>query len=124
MSGLTKKQHDLLCFIESYIDEHGYSPSYEEMMDGLDHKSKSTIHRLITCLEQRGYVRRIPQAHRGIEVLRSATPIMPNTKSAALAVENSVLKDENKRLRDRVAELERRLGIRGDFGFPILRGQA
>ena len=67
---LTRKQHDLLVFINDRIQEVGISPSFDEMKEALDLKSKSGIHRLITALEERGFIRRLPHRARALEVLR------------------------------------------------------
>jgi repressor LexA len=67
---LTKKQHELLCFIHDRLAESGVSPSFEEMKDALDLKSKSGVHRLISALEERGFIRRLPNRARALEVLR------------------------------------------------------
>ncbi|MFC7050585.1 transcriptional repressor LexA [Emcibacter nanhaiensis] len=67
---LTKKQRDLLIFINDRIQENGVSPSFDEMKDALELKSKSGIHRLISALEERGFIRRLPHRARALEVLR------------------------------------------------------
>ncbi len=67
---LTKKQYDLLMFIHERMSSTGVPPSFEEMKDALDLKSKSGIHRLITALEERGFIRRLPNRARALEVLR------------------------------------------------------
>ncbi|NOX95922.1 MAG: transcriptional repressor LexA [Alphaproteobacteria bacterium] len=67
---LTKKQHELLSFISERIADTGISPSFDEMKDALDLRSKSGIHRLITALEERGFIRRLPNRARALEVLR------------------------------------------------------
>lgn len=67
---LTKKQHELLAFIHKSVTETGVSPSFDEMKDALDLKSKSGVHRLITALEERGFIRRLPNRARALEVLR------------------------------------------------------
>ena len=67
---LTRKQLDLLRFIDERMREDGVPPSFDEMKDALDLKSKSGIHRLITALEERGFLRRLPNRARAIEVLR------------------------------------------------------
>lgn len=67
---LTKKQYDLLMFINSRLGETGVPPSFEEMKDALSLKSKSGIHRLITALEERGFIRRLPNRARALEVVR------------------------------------------------------
>lgn len=67
---LTKKQYELLMFIEKRLRSTGISPSFDEMKDALDLKSKSGIHRLITGLEERGFIRRLPHRARALEILR------------------------------------------------------
>ncbi|GJD54402.1 transcriptional repressor LexA [Methylobacterium dankookense] len=67
---LTRKQLDLLRFIQQRLRESGVPPSFDEMKDALDLKSKSGIHRLITALEERGFLRRLPNRARAIEVIR------------------------------------------------------
>ncbi len=67
---LTKKQRDLLIYINDYIQKTGLSPSFEEMKDGLDLKSKSGIHRLINALVERGFLERLPNKARALEVVK------------------------------------------------------
>src|ERR1700752_3184937 len=67
---LTRKQHELLMFIHERIKETGVSPSFDEMKDALDLASKSGIHRLITALEERGFLRRLPHRARALEVIK------------------------------------------------------
>jgi repressor LexA len=67
---LTKKQHELLLYINQHLRENGVSPSFDEMKDALDLKSKSGIHRLITGLVERGFIHRLPHRARALEVLR------------------------------------------------------
>ena len=67
---LTRKQHELLSFIHQHLNRHGVSPSFDEMKDALGLKSKSGIHRLITGLEERGFIRRLAHRARAVEVLR------------------------------------------------------
>ena len=67
---LTRKQHELLMFIHDRIKETGVSPSFDEMKDALDLASKSGIHRLITALEERGFLRRLAHRARALEVVR------------------------------------------------------
>ena len=76
---LTRKQQELLRFIEARLDADGVSPSFEEMKAALDLKSKSGIHRLITALEERGFIRRLPHRARALEVVKRAdlAPIRP-----------------------------------------------
>lgn len=67
---LTAKQHELLLFIQRKLEDSGISPSFEEMKEALDLKSKSGVHRLISALEERGFIRRLPNRARALEVLR------------------------------------------------------
>jgi repressor LexA len=67
---LTRKQLELLRFIHERLTETGVPPSFDEMKDGLDLRSKSGIHRLITALEERGFIRRLPNRARAIEVIK------------------------------------------------------
>ena len=68
---LTAKQHELLHFIQQRLDASGISPSFEEMKEALGLKSKSGIHRLISALEERGFLRRLPNRARALEVLKT-----------------------------------------------------
>ena len=67
---LTAKQHELLHFIQQKLDDSGISPSFEEMKEALGLKSKSGIHRLISALEERGFLRRLPNRARALEVIK------------------------------------------------------
>lgn len=67
---LTQKQHDLLIFIDKHLKKNSISPSYDEMKDALGLASKSGIHRLITALEERGFIGRLPHRARALEILR------------------------------------------------------
>lgn len=68
---LTRKQHELICFIEDRLAETGISPSFEEMKEALGLKSKSGVHRLISALEERGFLKRLPNRARALEVVRN-----------------------------------------------------
>ncbi|SDA14612.1 transcriptional repressor LexA [Sphingomonas sp. NFR15] len=81
---LTRKQHELICFINDRLEETGVSPSFEEMKDALDLKSKSGVHRLISALEERQFIRRLPNRARALEVLRMPERVAA-TKKAAVA---------------------------------------
>src|SRR5688572_9117655 len=72
---LTRKQHELIRFIQTRLEETGVSPSFEEMKEALDLKSKSGVHRLISALEERGFIRRLPNRARALEVLRQPDDI-------------------------------------------------
>jgi repressor LexA len=80
---LTAKQHELLHFIQQKLDASGISPSFEEMKEALGLKSKSGIHRLISALEERGFLRRLPNRARALEVIKvpeAATPAVRNDR--------------------------------------------
>jgi repressor LexA len=77
---LTRKQHELLIYIDKHLRETGFSPSFEEMKEALRLKSKSGIHRLITALEERGFLRRRAHRARALEVIR-----LPENLAAARA---------------------------------------
>lgn len=72
---LTRKQNELLRFIHERLREQGIPPSFDEMKEALDLKSKSGIHRLITALEERGFIKRLANRARAIEVLRLPEPL-------------------------------------------------
>jgi repressor LexA len=78
---LTRKQAELLQFINERLKESGVPPSFDEMKDALDLRSKSGIHRLIKALEERGFIKRLPNRARAIEVLR-----LPDSLTPAAAV--------------------------------------
>jgi repressor LexA len=102
---LTRKQHELLVYINDYLAKSGVSPSFDEMKDALDLKSKSGIHRLITGLEERGFLRRLPHRARALEVLR-----MPET--AAVGV-NAREPARNKKFAPNVIPGDFRKGLAG-----------
>ena len=77
---LTAKQHELLCFIHDRLAKSGVSPSFDEMREALDLKSKSGVHRLISALEERQFIRRLPNRARALEVVK-----MPESGSSAMA---------------------------------------
>ena len=81
---LTAKQRELLLFIDGRLKQGGISPSFDEMREALELKSKSGVHRLISALEERGFIRRLPNRARALEVVKlpdmpvaSVTPIRP-----------------------------------------------
>ncbi len=93
---LTRKQYELLIFIHDRLRETGVPPSFEEMKDALDLKSKSGIHRLITSLEERGFIRRLPHRARALEVVKlpesmtGALPVQPKRGFAPNVIEGSL----------------------------------
>ena len=84
---LTRKQHELIRFIQDRLEATGISPSFEEMKEALDLKSKSGVHRLISALEERGFIRRLPNRARALEVLKQPEDV--TTKAATRAAANS-----------------------------------
>lgn len=78
---LTRKQHELLMFINERLKETGIPPSFDEMKDALDLRSKSGIHRLITALEERGFLRRLPNRARALEILKLPESVAPGLAS-------------------------------------------
>ena len=80
---LTRKQHQLLMFIDTHLRETGFSPSFEEMKAALDLKSKSGIHRLITALEERGFLKRRAHRARALEVVRLPDSLNPRKSAPA-----------------------------------------
>ena len=79
---LTSKQHELLLFIHQRLAESGVSPSFEEMKEALDLKSKSGVHRLIGALEERQFLRRLPNRARALEVVRLPGDAAPKPRGA------------------------------------------
>lgn len=86
---LTAKQRELIVFIQQRLEETGISPSFEEMKEALDLKSKSGVHRLISALEERGFLRRLPNRARALEVIREPGDTTP-ARTAAPAGDNVV----------------------------------
>ncbi|MEM8751814.1 MAG: transcriptional repressor LexA [Pseudomonadota bacterium] len=80
---LTQKQHDLLRFIHKRVARDGVSPSFDEMKEALNLRSKSGIHRLITALEERGFIRRLAHRARAIEIIKLPEGIEPAPQPAA-----------------------------------------
>ncbi|HHN68185.1 MAG TPA: transcriptional repressor LexA [Thermopetrobacter sp.] len=79
---LTRKQYELLMFIHQRMKEAGIPPSFEEMKEALGLRSKSGIHRLITALEERGYIRRLPHRARALEIIKLPDTIAPSLSRA------------------------------------------
>lgn len=80
---LTAKQHELIRFIQQRLEETGISPSFEEMKEALDLKSKSGVHRLISALEERGFIRRLPNRARALEVIKQPEDATPAPRAPA-----------------------------------------
>lgn len=88
---LTRKQHELIRFIQIRLEETGVSPSFEEMKEALDLKSKSGVHRLISALEERGFIRRLPNRARALEVLKQPEDVGSKPSPRVVANSNSAL---------------------------------
>ena len=101
---LTRKQHELLMFIHERMKEAGIPPSFDEMKDALDLRSKSGIHRLITALEERGFIRRLPNRARALEVIKLPDSMNPSLGGRKAKFEPNVI-DGNL---GRVAQLPQR----------------
>jgi repressor LexA len=91
---LTRKQHELLRYIHERLKESGVPPSFDEMKEALNLRSKSGIHRLITALEERGFIRRLPNRARALEVLKLpetvAPPMRPTGKFQPSVIEGNL----------------------------------
>ncbi len=96
---LTKKQHELLMYIHTYLEKKGVCPSFDEMKVALDLKSKSGIHRLITGLTERGFIRRLPHRARALEILKLPDAVLPEgitrrQNKTAMASEHNVVQGD------------------------------
>lgn len=87
---LTQKQHDLLLYIHQNIQKNGFSPSFDEMRAVMSLKSKSGIHRLIQELEQKGFLRRLPNKARSLEVISLPEEKQPTIQSLPIANDNVI----------------------------------
>ncbi len=87
---LTSKQHELLNFIHERLSSTGVSPSFDEMREALDLKSKSGVHRLISALEERQFIRRLPNRARALEVLKVPEIAAPATAATVTALRPAV----------------------------------
>jgi repressor LexA len=112
---LTRKQHDLLVFIDQHLRSTGFSPSFEEMKAALNLRSKSGIHRLITALEERGFIARRPHRARALEVLR-----LPDSFGARREPAVSALAAADRRAADAGGGFTPNV-IRGNFALPGVR---
>jgi repressor LexA len=83
---LTRKQLDLLEFIDRRLSRDGVPPSFDEMKEALDLRSKSGIHRLITALEERGFIRRLPHRARALEIVKMPDALVEKSGRASLRV--------------------------------------
>ena len=88
---LTAKQHELIRFIQERLEETGISPSFEEMKEALDLKSKSGVHRLISALEERGFIRRLANRARALEVIKLPEDSVSSPSRAAAPANDTVV---------------------------------
>ncbi|MPZ58503.1 MAG: transcriptional repressor LexA [Rhizobiales bacterium] len=107
---LTRKQFELLRFIHERLKESGIPPSFDEMKDALDLRSKSGIHRLITALEERGFIRRLPNRARALEVIKLPEPVASGMGGARRGFTPSVIEGNLGRIRTDLPE---------DSGRPV-----
>jgi repressor LexA len=118
---LTRKQHELLLFIHERLSETGVSPSFEEMKDALDLKSKSGVHRLIRALEERSFIRRLPNRARALEVVRMPERVIPIKPTVAQSISAPKLPAA---ANDSVIELPLHGRIAAGMPIEALEGQA
>jgi len=127
---LTRKQHELLVYIDRHLKQTGFSPSFEEMKEALQLKSKSGIHRLISALEERGFIGRRHHRARALEVLRlpedtTARIAEPAAEAAASSFSPNVIRGDfspriaGVRAANEVAAIELPLYGRIAAGLPI-----
>ena len=119
---LTPKQHELLMFINDRLGRTGVSPSFDEMREALELKSKSGVHRLISALEERGFIRRLPNRARALEVVRvpetstsaTVTPLAPRPIAPVAANDTIEIP-----LHGRIAAGTPIEALQGNEGFPV-----
>jgi repressor LexA len=118
---LTRKQHELLMFIHERIKETGVSPSFDEMKEALNLASKSGIHRLITALEERGFLRRLAHRARAIDILRMPQQATVSAPSRGQRRFQPTLVEGDRRAASAAANDSRELSVLGRIaaGTPI-----
>ncbi|PXA85086.1 repressor LexA [Nostoc sp. 3335mG] len=121
---LTRKQHELLLFIHDRLEETGVSPSFEEMKEALDLKSKSGVHRLIRALEERAFIRRLPNRARALEVLRMPERMIPAKAAAATPAPAPVAPKIPVAANDSVLEIPLHGRIAAGVPIEALEGQS
>lgn len=112
---LTRKQHELLMFIHERMKESGIPPSFDEMKDALDLASKSGIHRLITALEERGFIRRLPNRARALEVVKLPDSMNPSLGGRKVRFEPAVIEGNL----GKVASPPARMSAAEDYVRPV-----
>ena len=117
---LTAKQRELLLFIDARLKDGGISPSFDEMREALDLKSKSGVHRLISALEERGFIRRLPNRARALEVVKLPETQAPSNvvqlRPSAPAPANDTIEIP---LHGRIAAGTPIEALQGNEGFPV-----
>ena len=116
---LTKKQSELLRFIHERLQAEGVPPSFDEMKDALDLRSKSGIHRLIIALEERGFIRRLPNRARALEVLRLPESSTPAGQTRKQRFEPSVIEGTLGRVRPMAPQAQEDDG-RAFISIPVM----
>ena len=116
---LTRKQHELLMFIHERMKESGIPPSFDEMKDALDLRSKSGIHRLITALEERGFIRRLPNRARALEVIKLPDSMNPSLGGRKSRFEPSVIEGNLGRVATPPARSAPQMPGMSDAGRPV-----
>ncbi|MGF1455958.1 MAG: transcriptional repressor LexA [Alphaproteobacteria bacterium] len=120
---LTPKQHELLMFIYERIRETGVSPSFDEMKEALDLRSKSGIHRLITALEDRGFIRRLPHKARALEIRRLPDDMAPAPETPPVRkqrFEPSIVSDNGQRRPLKALAPDPAPGLDGGVEVPVM----
>jgi len=116
---LTAKQRELLIFIRERLGETGVSPSFDEMREALDLKSKSGVHRLISALEERGFIRRLPNRARALEVVKLPDAIAPSSAAARPVVPAAANDTIEIPLHGRIAAGTPIEALQGTEGFAV-----
>jgi repressor LexA len=113
---LTRKQHELLMLIHDRLQMEGIPPSFDEMKDALGLKSKSGIHRLVSALEERGFLRRLHHRARALEVLKLPESQMPSNRQSSTGFRPQVIKGDFSPLMGRPVEVAK---DRDAFHLPL-----
>lgn len=116
---LTSKQHELLLFIQERLGRTGVSPSFDEMREALDLKSKSGVHRLISALEERGFIRRLPNRARALEVVKLPEAAAPSASAPPAAVPTPANDTIEIPLHGRIAAGTPIEALQGNEGFAV-----
>lgn len=117
---LTRKQLELLMFIHERLKESGVPPSFDEMKDALDLKSKSGIHRLITALEERGFIRRLPNRARALEVIKLPETMQPGIGRARKGFAPAVIEGDGGRKAPPASATSPALDSRDTVPVPVM----